>query len=152
MFRRATLPDVPQVARLVREFYVGQNYEVTYGIGFDYESTLRTVTTVIDRGICITSGDACAGAYVLPFPYNHSAKVGYVQFWYFRKPSGIKILSHLFEELKKEGATHVWSVSHPPHHRIARLYQRLGLRQVEGVWGKALGTASPAVQNIPLRA
>lgn len=137
LFRRAVLQDAPFVARLVRELYHQPAIEAAYAIPFDYESTLDTVARVIDRGVCIVGPHSCAGAFISPFPFNHAAKIGYVQFWHFREKE-FAVLKELFEQLKSLGVNHVWAVSHPPAHRIARLYQKLGLRQVEGVWSKRL--------------
>lgn len=137
IFRRAVLSDAPFVARLVREFYVGQDYNITYGIEFDYESTLATVTAIIERGVCILGPHSCAGAYVAPFPFNHTQRVAYVQFWFFNRKGEAAIFKKFLQALESE-VHHVWAVSHPPHHRVGRLYRKLGFRQVEGVWSKRL--------------
>lgn len=133
-FRRAKISDAPFVAGLVREFYVGKDFHVTYGIEFDYQSTLATVTSVIENGVCLVGDAACAGATIYPFPFNHAIKIGYVNFWYFVRPSGIKIFADLMKELRSSGANRIWAVSHAPIHKISKHYRKKGLRLVESIW------------------
>ena len=86
-YRQVEKSDVGVVYGLVREFYRKQG-EV-YGIAFDPESSADTIAKLIAKGILIRGNRSCAGAFVAPFPYNHSALVAHVMFWYFKSPREI---------------------------------------------------------------
>jgi hypothetical protein len=133
-FRLAKASDSRFVAHLVKDFYTSKRHDETYGIKFDYDSTLETVRRVIEVGVCLIGSSSCAAAFFFPFPYNHRQTVGYVQFWTFKKCREIAILEHLIDECKKHGATTIWSASHPPNHTIARLYARIGFKEMESTW------------------
>ena len=121
-FRQAEASDISFILGLLREFY--RKAGSVYGIPFDGPSTIITIGEVMRKGVCLVGPTSCAGALVLPFPYSYKARVANVVFWYFKSSREIKIFDELMAACKTAGATHIIAASHPPHHTIAKLYQR----------------------------
>lgn len=128
-FRRATSHDVALIHRQLKQFYAKQGH-VYAGIPFDTESAVDTIMQCILAGICLVGPTSCAGAVLTPFPYNRQAIVANVVFWYSTNHE-IEIFKVLGLICKAAGATHISATSHPPEHRIARYYKRLGLTPAE---------------------
>lgn len=135
-FRRATLEDVPFVARLIRELYAPRLE--CFRIPYDHESTLVMVGDLVSRGIVLVGESSCAGCLIYPFPFNANARVASVYFWYWQKLHGIGILKALMKEAKAAGATHLTAASHFPENRIGRYYRKVGMRAVETAFVKVL--------------
>jgi len=129
IFREAGVDDVPHVELLLAEFYAKQGG--VYGIPIDEQSTIQTIVSTASNGILLVGPTSCAGAIICPFPFNRQARVAQVIFWYFQLHREIRIFDELLIRCRAMGATHVNATSHPPHNRIARYYQRHGLKQVE---------------------
>jgi len=131
-FRPAAFDDIPFITNLLAEFYAKQG-TASYGIPFDAQSTLLTVERVVRHGICLVGPTSCAGAMLMPFPYNHNVVTAHVMFWYFKRAREIKIFETLIACCLKARATHVSASSHSPRHIIGRLYEKWELRPVEGL-------------------
>jgi hypothetical protein len=127
-FRRATSEDVVFVCRLVKRFYARSGN--IYRIPYDHESALAAVYDTINTGICLVGPQSCAGAIFLPFPFNQSAIVAQVIFWYFEQRREIAIFDALLEECRANGATHV-NVAAIGNGPGRRFYQARGLTMVE---------------------
>ncbi len=130
-FRRAVPGDIPFILELLREFYRRADGERLYGIGFDGPSTILTIADVLAHGLCLVGPSSCAGANFLHFPWNHTALVAHVQFWYFKNAREIAIFEALADACKAAGATHIWASSHAPSHTISKWYARKGLSECE---------------------
>jgi len=138
-FRPAVASDLLKIGRLVREFY--HKVGGVYGIEYSHDDAMNLISGLIARGICLVGPTSCAGALVMPFPYNNKAQVAYVAFWYFQESREIRIFEELLRRCAAAGATHVSAASHFPHNRIARWYLKLGLHPVEGQFCRALNSA-----------
>jgi hypothetical protein len=128
-FRQARLDDIPKIESLLAEFYAKQGH--IYQVPYDRNSCLRTVTETVLNGVALVGPSSCAAAMILPFPYNSDAHVATVVYWYFKSAREIRILESLRMDCMELGATHFSVASHPPHHRIARHYEKLVLSPVE---------------------
>lgn len=102
-----------------------------YQIEPDLDSVVETIARTIQNGICLVGENACAGGFIVPFLFNYHERIGYVAFWNYSGPSGIRIFPALLEALRDAGATQINVASHFPHNTIARYYARFGLRQTE---------------------
>ena len=127
--RPATPEDSVKIAQLLRAFY-DQSGGI-YGIPYDHASTIRTVLDVIVRGVCLVGHSSCAGAIIAPFPYNVSARVAQVAFWYFVDRKEICIFDQLYEACKQAGATHINATALPPKQTGKRFYQVRGMELAE---------------------
>jgi hypothetical protein len=127
--RRAVPEDVIQIGQMLRRFYT-QHGEV-YSIKYDHASCLSSVLETIMRGICLIGPKSCAGALILPFPYNREALVAQVLFWYVERGREIAIFDVLMANCRREGATHVNVATVAPKHVGKRFYAVRGLKLAE---------------------
>lgn len=132
LFRPATLHDGLFVGRLLKEFYAEKGG--IYGIPYDHASTLRTVQGVIDHGICLVGPTSCAGAILVPFPYNGDVLVAHVVFWYFKNAREIEIFERLMQHCAAAGAVRITAASHYPENRIGPHYSKFGMEASESTW------------------
>lgn len=117
---------------MLRQFYAKSGD--IYQIPWDHSSALDTITDVIARGVCLVGERSCAGALLLPFPYNRSVTVAHVVFWHFTRPRELRIFDTLAAACREAGCTHINPSSLWPNEVIGRYYQRRGLRQAETQW------------------
>ncbi len=128
-FRTATAEDSIFIAQLLRRFY--NEAGKAYGISYDHASCIHTVLDVIVRGICLVGSASCAGALIMPFPFNFSARIAQVIFWKFEKNRELAIFDQLFDACKKSGATHISATALPPRQTGKRFYQCRGMHLAE---------------------
>lgn len=114
---------------MLRRFY--QRSGSVYGIPYDHASSLATVLDCIVRGICLVGDKSCAGALMLPFPYNRSRTVAQVVFWYFENKREIAIFDALLRDCRQAGADFVDAAALPPHMTGKRFYGVRGMAPVE---------------------
>ena len=127
--RLAVPDDVIRIGQMLRRFYVAHG-EV-YGIKYDHASCLSSVLETIIRGVCLIGPKSCAGALVLPFPFNREALVAQVLFWYVEGGREIAIFDVLLAHCRQAGATHVNVATVAPKHVGKRFYAVRGLKLVE---------------------
>ena len=128
-FRPAKLSDAGFVLGLVRDFY--RKSGGIYGIPFDSASTFQTINTTIVQGVCLVGPSSTAGAIFNFSPFNHSAVVAQVLFWFFKSAREIRILDEMKRACANAGATHLCCASHFPENRIGRHYERLSMKPIE---------------------
>jgi hypothetical protein len=131
LFRTAEFDDVPRITALLSEFYA--KHADKYGIPFDNASSLSTVEKIVRHGVCLVGDTSCAGALIVPFPYNFGANLANVMFWYFQQAREVRIFDALVAACRKAGATHITASSHYPENTIARLYDGWGMSPVESL-------------------
>jgi hypothetical protein len=129
VFREATFDDIPRIVDLLQEFY--WNKGAIYGIPFDAATTMITVEKVVRHGVCIVGPNSCAGAMIVPFPYNHAVMIASVIFWYFKQSRELKIFPTLAGLCRKRGAEHLSVASHFPENTISRYYNNWGFAPAE---------------------
>jgi len=121
--------DVIQIGQMLRRFY--QEHGEVYAIKYDHASCLSTVLKTIVDGVCLLGRASCAGALLLPFPFNREALVAQVVFWYIENRREIAIFDMLLKECQKRGATHVNVATVAPRHVGKRFYAVRGLKLAE---------------------
>lgn len=145
-FRPATLHDGLFIGRLLKEFYAEKGVSA-YGIPYDHASTLRTVQGVIQHGICLVGPSSCAGALLIPFPYNGDVIIAHVAFWYFKNAREMEIFELLMQHCAAAGASHINAASHYPENRIGRHYDKFGLNASESTWLGRIDLAKAAAKT-----
>ncbi len=131
-FRLANLSDSARIAGMLRAFYAKSGG--IYGIPWDHVSAMETIWQTMERGACVVGDHSCAGAIIGDYPYNHSAKIAHVIYWYFTTPRELKIFEALARACGDLGATHINPSSHWPQNTIGRYYQKHGLKAAETNW------------------
>src|SRR5690348_15419961 len=94
--RRAVPDDVIRIGHMLRRFY--QAHGGVYGIKYDHGSCLASVLDTVMRGIALIGPKSCAGALLLPFPFNNQAMVAQVLFWYIEGRHELAIFDMLLAE------------------------------------------------------
>ena len=113
---------------MLRRFYLAHG-EV-YAIKYDHASCLSSVLETIMRGVSLVGPKSCAGALILPFPFNREALVANVLYWYVEGRE-IAIFDALLAHCREAGATHVNVATVAPRHVGKRFYAVRGLKLVE---------------------
>jgi len=132
MFRNASLTDAPRIARMLRRFYAKSGD--VFHIPWDHESVLEMIADVMQKGACLVGDNSCAAAFFFTFPFNKSAKVAYVVFWYFERHREMKIFEALAQACLERGCTHFNPSSLWPANTIGKHYAKRGLRPTETQW------------------
>lgn len=127
--RSAFAEDAITVGHMLRRFY--REHGDVYGIKYDHASCLMSVLETITRGICLIGPKSCAGALILPFPFNRGAMVAQVLFWYIEGRKEIGIFDILAKQCREAGATHINVATVAPRHVGKHFYAVRGLKLVE---------------------
>jgi hypothetical protein len=114
---------------MLRRFY--GTHGGIYGIPYDHGSCLSTILKTIQDGICLVGRNSCAGALLLPFPFNSNAIVAHIPFWYVEKGRQIAIFDVLLRECKRAGAKFVNVAALAPKGTGKRFYAVRGLKLAE---------------------
>lgn len=127
--RRAQPDDVVRIAQMLRRFYA--THGKVYDIPYDHGSCMETVLKCIDEGVTFTGSGSCAGALIIPFPFNHKARVATVVFWYAENRRELYIFDLLLAACREAGATHINASTLSPHHTGKRFYAVRGMALAE---------------------
>ena len=133
-FRRANFSDRDFICRMIVERSRAHHIEEPYGILYDQQTAVCTVSDVIKKGVALVGPNSCAGAMLGAFPWNREAVIAQVLFYHFSKAREMGILVELARLCEWAGATHMNCSSHFPGNVIGRYYQRIGLKPVETQW------------------
>jgi hypothetical protein len=128
-FRLATPDDTLFIAALLRRFYKKSGQ--IYGIPYSHESCILSVEDTINRGVVMIGEHSCAGALIVPFPFNFNIRVAQVFFWFYEMDREIVVFDALLQECAKRGAAMVNAASLGPNHPGKRFYARRAMALVE---------------------
>lgn len=146
-FREATPDDVFHIARLVKRFY--HRYGGHIGIPYDHESTLQLILGALSMGCPVAVGEhSCAAASINPFPFNKTARVATVLFWYFDKPREIGIFDFLAQQCIRAGATHISASATTSAPAARGIYERRGLTYIEQTFIGQLNWCLPKAEEV----
>lgn len=129
LIRLAGHQDVVDIARMIRRFYKRDGG--IYGIPYDHDSCMASVSHTIDNGVAVIGPNSCAGALVVPFDYNFRFKIALVYFWYFSAPREFVVFDVLCRECARRGASVVKVASLAPKHGAKKFYARRKLTVIE---------------------
>lgn len=127
--RIARPDDVLTIGQMLRRFYL--SHGGVYGIKYDHGSCLESVLKTITNGVCLVGGNSCAGALLIPFPFNRQAIVAQVLFWFIEARHEIAIFDSLAKSCRAAGATHINVATLAPKHIGRRFYAVRGLKLAE---------------------
>lgn len=129
IFRRAEFTDGIFLANCLRQFY--REHEQLHHIPYNHESCLEAVSDILRRGLCVVGPASCAGAYLVSWPFNKSALIAQVFFWWFGARRELGVFDALVNLCRDNGATHVNVASLAPAFAGASFYRKRGLKVIE---------------------
>lgn len=146
-FRSATPDDVFHIARLVKRFYSRFGHHI--GIPYDHESSIQLILGALSMGCPMVVGEhSCAAASINSFPFNKSARVATVLFWYFEKPREIGIFDFLALQCIRSGATHINAASTASAPAVRKIYEERGLVRIEDNFIGAINWCLPKTEEV----
>jgi len=129
-FRLATVKDTLFIAGLLRRFYKRSGSSL-YHIPYDHESCVLSIEDTINRGVVMIGPSSCAGALIVPFPFNFNIQVAQIFFWFCEDKREVGVFDALLKECANRGAAVVNAATLAPDHGGKRFYARRNLAPVE---------------------
>ncbi len=145
MIRRATLDDIPEIARLGRKFHEQAGWSDIFE--YDEADCTASLTNMMAFGgfICVVAGEpihGMAAGLCVPVYFNQSHLSGEELFWWVGddapQMTGIRLLDALESAAKALGCQswQMKSLAKLGGDRMAKLYQRRGYRASESTFIK----------------
>ena len=144
MIRKAELKDIPEITKMVYEFFSQDQLKNT-GVSLDEVSLINLISTLIKNektivlvGLIDSEVVACIAGSVMEWMFNCNEKVLYEIWWYVRPEArGGKIAGKIINKFRnagKEFGCSSWIMAtsaNKEENKVELIYKKMGLKHLE---------------------